>query len=442
MKDNLSQAGLLTLFKWSGVLFTARVAGAVAAYVVQIGIARWLGADVLGQYVLAFSMVLIMSVAATAGFAEAAPRYVGIATANKDYSELKGFIQRGQQVTIACSITLLLIGSLITWSYASTTYQAVLLIAWVVVPAFALIRFFAGVAQGYAKLMLREFPNSVVRPILFTTCVYLAYLLTSGVDAVFLLILHGVLIVSTTAYMYLRITQITENYTKHTTARYRDREWATVAPSLAIAGAFYMYLPELVNLSVSRYLEPMELAHLNAAMRTGMLVLFAIYSIDSAYLPRATKHLAAAQFQDLERWVLRTALLKIISTLTALVVFLLLGKEILSLFGSDFHSASTALYIFAAGLLIRVLIAPPLQLMNLAGQQSACVVASITSLLVLITSTNLLVPAWGINGAAISAVLSMIAWGLVLTLPAYKKLGFHSAPLAWALTALYKRFIH
>jgi len=409
----------------------ARILGAAAAYATQVAIARWFGADVLGQYVLGFSLILIASLIATGGFADAAPRFVGLAMNEANAGLMRGYVRRASQVTVLGSLIVSSIGAIITWFFVSQSYQAVILIALAVLPAYALLHLNCSLAQGFARLALRELPNSVVRPTLFLVGVIVCWWLAIDVGSHTLMIIHGVIIVATMMFLIIQISRTTKNLAGKAAPVYEDRLWFSVVPSLAATGAFYMYLPEIVNLIVSSFLNATEIAHLNAAMRTGMLVMFVIHAIDSALLPRATHLLASQERNDLESWVLRAATLKVIATGGGIVVFLILGEKILGLFGEGFRVAAPALYIFSCGFFLRVLIAPPLQVMILAGQQAACVRASLASLVVLIVSVVITVPTWGLIGAATSAVLSMVAWGLVLTGPAKASLGFHPAPLTW-----------
>lgn len=432
--NKLRHAGVRTLVGWSALLFGTRVLGAAAAYASQVAIARWFGADVLGQYVIAFSLILVASLVATGGFAEAAPRFVGLALNQANANTLRGYVRRASQVTVVGGLVVSVIGAIITWLFVSDTYQAVVLIAFAFMPCYALLRLNASFAQGFAQLALRELPNSIFRPALFFFGVACCFFLQIEASAEILILLHGVIIVGIMIFMVVMISRSTTLHAGDTEPVYNDRLWLSVVPSLAVTGAFYMFLPEIINLLVSFFLGATEIAHLNAAMRTGMLVMFVIHAIDSAFLPRATHLLALKARDDLASWVLRAATLKVLATAVATVVFLLSGEHILGLFGEEFRAAQPSLIIFACGFFLRVLIAPPLQIMILGNQQKACVRASLASLVVLICSVVVVVPLWGLVGASVSAVLSMLAWGVVLMGPAKSSLGFHPAPLAWVIS--------
>lgn len=432
--NKLKHAGVRSLIGWSTILFLGRITGAIATYATQIFIARWFGADVLGQYVLAFSVLLIAGIIATGGFAEASPRFVGLAMTSGESGQLRGYVRRAQQVTLIGSIFVAVSGAVITWFFVSETYKSAILIALLILPASASLRLHASFAQGYSRLVLKEFPGSVLRPIFFLIAVFCLWRSMQDVQANTLMVLHGLIIAAIMVFMVFQISSTTKVHTEGAIPVYQDKVWISVIPPLAAAGAFYMYLPEIINLTVSPFLDSIEIAYLNAAMRTGMLVMFVIHAIDSAFLPRATHLLSSQTSPELESWVIKAAMLKVIATSVALAIFWLGGEKILGLFGEEFQGAATALCIFASGLFLRALIAPPLQLMILSGQQKACVLASIASFVVLAISAYFIVPSLGLIGASVCAVLSMLTWGVVLTNPAKSRLGFHPAPLTWLIS--------
>src|SRR5438270_2805470 len=70
-----------------------RVAGVVLSYVANILLSRLLGIEAFGEYVIALSWALVLTLAAKAGFDNSALRYSTIYFEKQDFAAWRGFIR-------------------------------------------------------------------------------------------------------------------------------------------------------------------------------------------------------------------------------------------------------------------------------------------------------------------------------------------------------------
>src|SRR5918997_1631092 len=80
-----------------------RALGAALTFGAQVLLARWMGADQLGMYVLVFALCTVVALACGLGLPSAAPRFVAEALARKEPRLLCGFIIRSRQITIGAA---------------------------------------------------------------------------------------------------------------------------------------------------------------------------------------------------------------------------------------------------------------------------------------------------------------------------------------------------
>jgi O-antigen/teichoic acid export membrane protein len=97
---------------------------------------------------------------------------------------------------------------------------------------------------------------------------------------------------------------------------------------------------------------------------------------------------------------------------------------ILQLFGESYTEASGFLWLLIGGLIIRSLVGPAESLLTMVGQERACAAAYGLTLLVNVVLNLLLIPQFGLWGAAMATATSMVVEALALWLVVKRRLGF------------------
>jgi O-antigen/teichoic acid export membrane protein len=126
----------------------------------------------------------------------------------------------------------------------------------------------------------------------------------------------------------------------------------------------------------------------------------------------------------------RDALISIISKYTRLIailslpfliLFLLLPKTILSFFGPEYTSGSNALLLLLIGTFVNAICGCTNVYMNMTGKQVAFRNIIFATIILNLTLNFILIPVYGIEGAAIASALSLIFWNLVTVTYVYFK---------------------
>ena len=103
-------ADFRNLLRGSAFIFDCRLAGAVATFLTQVFLARWMGATELGFYVLAFAWCLLLSTLAAIGLQVGAVRFIGVAAQKNEPEVIRGFVYRAVQITLGFGSLLALVG--------------------------------------------------------------------------------------------------------------------------------------------------------------------------------------------------------------------------------------------------------------------------------------------------------------------------------------------
>lgn len=126
-------------------------------------------------------------------------------------------------------------------------------------------------------------------------------------------------------------------------------------------------------------------------------------------LPVFSKFVVEKSFVHLRTTYQKITTIMFVITLPIFISFVFLSKDILTLlYGSDYSSGGTALLIISGGVLSRCLIGPASDALIGAGKTKAPLISLATGCLSNIFLNILLIPRYGINGAAVATCSSML----------------------------------
>lgn len=125
--------------------------------------------------------------------------------------------------------------------------------------------------------------------------------------------------------------------------------------------------------------------------------------------------------KNLQRVIRLGALVGLITALPVAIAFLLFGEQILVLiFGSEYGAGYTALAILAVGQLVNAPLGQVAHLLNMTGHERATgrgfAVAALSNVLL----NLLLIPPFGMSGAALATASTVILWNCVLWWNAFR----------------------
>lgn len=107
-----------------------------------------------------------------------------------------------------------------------------------------------------------------------------------------------------------------------------------------------------------------------------------------------------------------------------------LGQSFLSFFGSEFTSGSTALSILVFGQLVNAAAGSVGLLLVMTAHEREAAIGMGVGLSLNVLLNTLLIPLWGIEGAAGASATSMIVWNLWLAVRVHRRLGLDPSVLA------------
>lgn len=397
----------------SAFIFASRVIGAGITFATQILLARWMGASELGIYVLAFSWCLMLATLSVGGLQIAAVRFVGAGLAARDHGVIRGFIISSRRVVLLISllfIALLLGLLLISGDRLWPGPHLPAFIALATIPVLAQMNLLAGISQAFKYFAVGVLPGQVLRPLFFFLVVAALWYLGIEADASMAMAAQWVIILVITLGASFALRQITNSTLEGAAPSYDTKLWLKTALPLIAMSLFNVYFAELMVILSGMYLPSDELAVFHVSYRIALLISFVLYAVDTTIGPDAARLYAAGELDKLQAMVRKAAQLRFWAALAALIGMAAIGKWLLMLFGDEFVHGYQALLILAAAQLVKATAGPVNRLISISGHQNRSIVVFGTTLVAAVVIVGTLVPAWGLTGAAVSALLCITLW--------------------------------
>lgn len=411
-------------------VFLTRVIGAGSVFVTQILLARWMGAAEVGIYVYAFAWCNLLSIIAGVGLHSAAIRFIGKGLADQQPDLIMGFSRRGTQIIFAVSIVFAALGAgvvYITNGVIAASYLNALLWAAASIPFLALISWEGCVAQGLSWFGLAFLPSNIYRPVLFLAAIAGAWYLGETLNAANVMLYHLEVMAGIWLVLSIYMTVKLRRRFPKVKPSYETALWLRTSLPLLIIMLFSSYFLEINVVSVAMYFQPDQLAVFNACFRVAVLIAFGIQSVDAILLPKAALLHAADDTAGLQRVTALTTQLKFWSAILAVVILSFFSKLILAYFGESFVVGSEALMILASAQVVRAGFGPVSQLLSITGHHFASLYVSMFATAAMFLLNYLLIPRYGLNGAAYTVLAVMSLEALLLSVVVRRRLGINAS---------------
>ena len=164
-------------------------------------------------------------------------------------------------------------------------------------------------------------------------------------------------------------------------------------------------------------------------IKFALLTTFVLSSINTIVAPKFAELYYGNQLDILEKVVKKSSKMIFYSTLPIIIGLVIFGEFVLGLFGEEFVAGYTSLTILVFGQFINTSVGSVGYLMNMSGYQKEFNYIMMTSAIINILLNMILIPKYGISGAAIASVISLIFWNMVSVIFIKIKLNFYTGYL-------------
>lgn len=425
---------IATLIRGTSAALIIQTSGAGIAYLMQVLLARWMGANEYGIYDYVMTLGTVLALLAGLGVSGVVLRFVPEYIVKQNWGLLRGLvIGSGWQTGIASVFTATIATVLLFWldqTHDLTSLKLPLLLGLWLIPLLALLKLQLEMARSIRQISLAYAPFFLLYPLLLMLAALVWQQTQGHLTSVETIILTAFvllfILISQTWLLYqalpLEINGIS--------AMYIPRQWLLVSlPILFIDGAFIV-LNQTDTLMIAAFLGTTEVGIYGAAFKTAGWVSFILVSVNAIAAPMFGSLYAQDDRQSLQQLVSTIARWMFYPALMVAIGLFIFAEPVLYWFGPEFVLAKGSLIVLALGQLVNVGTGSVGYLLMMTGHHNQCAFVFGCSALVNLGLNLILIPTWGILGAAIATALSMMLWNIWLNFLVVKYLGVNPSIVA------------
>ncbi|BCP55291.1 polysaccharide biosynthesis protein [Kaistia sp. 32K] len=391
--------------------FAIRIVSAVIAYLSQVLLARWMGDFEYGVYVVVWVGAVIIGGLACLGIQTAVVRFVPEYAARNELALLRGIVlgSRAHGLATATLIAAIgLVGIALFRDQIASYYVMPLYLAAICLPMLAIGEIQDGLARGFNWADLALWPTFIIRPVLIIAFTFLAIEFGAVADATTAMAAAIVATYLTSLLQMGALAYRTRKVVAPGVRHYRSMTWIAVAFPIFLVEGFFNLLTNVDILIVGQLRAPEEVAVYFATVKTLALVHFVYFAVRAATMQRFSQYYVSGDRARFEATVRDSLHWTFWPSVAAVLVLLVCGRFLLSMFGESFVSGFPLIFIFAIGLIVRASIGPAESILTMAGEQRICAAVYAGTFLVNLILNYSLIPHFGLAGAATATSLALM----------------------------------
>jgi len=401
-------------------------------FLLTITLARFLGVEGFGTYTYVIALLTILSIPAQMGIPTLVIRMTASYMVDGRYDLIKGIWRRATQGVLAVSVAIAIaVGGFVVLfpDAGSEQLRATLLIGVLLVPLKALGELRGAALRGLHHVVLGQLPDLLIRPLLhFGLVVYLVLLgpelwrtasgaMTANVVAATVAFVAGAMILLRTMP-----AEIGENQPEYETSIWL----ASVVPLSLLAGT-KVILGNTDIVMIGAIAGESATALFKVAEQASALALISVQVVTLAIGPHIARLYREGDTDTLQRVVRVAAWVTLSFAVFMAIVLIVAGEWILRfIFGPEFTSAYTAMVILCIGVTTKVVAGPATVLLNMSGHERDTLKGVAIAALTNVVLNAVLIPYYGIIGAAVASSTAFVVWTILLSGLAYKRTGINT----------------
>jgi O-antigen/teichoic acid export membrane protein len=403
-----------------GLAVALRLSRTVLTLAFTVMGARLLGTDLFGSYVSLFAVAGLLTVATSIGLPGLVQREISASRGSSDRSALKPLVQ-GIAV-INCAVVVALIAAAISGKAAI----AVVLLFCLVGNAAGLL---GALFNSYERVLFASWISSLVGPSVALLALWALALLTSPTELLPLL----AQIIGAAAIVVTLLLFWHDEPLANSRRALRSAWWSERHSSMMRAGIIFAGTQVLINLTtqidiliLTAMARTEDVAHYYAAVRAAMIVSLFFGFSGMLAEPMLTRLHANGQRGDVQKLARRTALTGAVLTIIAAIAAVGLAPFYLGLYGPGYIAAFPSFCVFTAGLVAFSLFGPAEPLLRATRLELKLLIFTAFSLILNAVLTALLIPFFGMLGAAIGSGVQFAAYGGLLAYALWRRSSYRS----------------
>ena len=426
--------------KESTITFSGMVYGNINRYLYTALLARWVGVEYLGIYSLANAIMLIGEVIAKMGLEIGVMRFVSRADPETDKFQIQKIIQSALKMTGIFSIGIAILLAGFAWLLVDLFKGTLLLHTAIIVFAFtvpfnAITLVSAFATQGFKLLKYKVFTTQFLNPTLLLLVMVISYWAISKESAIILpMAVTGVLGSIT---MFLILKNVSGVKLMGVLSAPFDKKLLAYSIPLMLVTILQTFMHWMDILMLGYFTDTSVVGLYHPAARTAGLLQALLISFIGIYAPIMSQLHGKGDFREMSRLYKLVSRWLLTLSIPISLVFILYPVKVMLLFGPDYMDSASILVLLTIATFVQTAFGAAGPVLSMSGYTRLVLWNSLGAFILNLVLNIILIPKFGIMGAAWATLISLTALGLarIIEVQLILKLSFFSSRLYKPLLA-------
>ena len=428
--------------KTAGGTFLLQVFYLASGFITTLLLTRWIGVEGLGAYNFVTSWMLLVVILVVFGLEDYLVRETAAArgrqdpqTATRLWNFSRGFILTFSLIAVAC------IYCLLPWlNFEDLNLRPTFMVGPIMIPLVCMIAIYRGRFRANKQIIKSLIPECLIRPILLMTTIGLLLCSTTPGNPATALLINVIATFVAMAFCMLAAHLTGPETVDPSQANLSPASEDHFFPGYLKASKTWLIgsLPFVVIAGISIINQRTDRLMLGAlqdiksvglysvAVQMAMVVNFTLLGLNQAIAPLVAERHDANRSKELQKTLIQATNIATLGSLLIVAALVALGPIVLAIFGPDFSDSYLPMIILAVGQLLNVASGPVGTILSMSRQERFVGIGMLASVVCNILLNFLLIPRYGVNGAAIATAVSVGVWNLLMVVFAKRILGIEA----------------
>ncbi|MEZ5708016.1 MAG: oligosaccharide flippase family protein [Blastomonas sp.] len=396
-------------------------------FLVGILLARQLGPSAYGVYALAMAVTAFAGMLTEFGLPLLAMREFASAEARQSWAEARGLVRWADRMILAIS-AIVLCGFFVAaafWDFAErSAFLATMIWAILLIPIVAIAKLRGLALLSLGHTFAGQFAVLILRPGLFALALAVMWLAgreLGPAEAMAWQVAAAAAALLTVAGLFLHFRPAAF---RAATPVNRWRQWLGATIPMGMTEGLRLLQGQLAVFLLGALLTTEAVGLFRVAEASAAIGLVPITILNVVAAPQFSRLFAEKNISELQRTLSFVTFAIFLSVAAVAIVMSLFARPLLVLaFGDEFAGSSWPLVVLLLGNLAVCCFGPVVTLCNMAGLERHVTISSAIAIIVQLAAAAILIPAMGPAGAAISVIISMLAWNIFLAVTVRRRIG-------------------
>jgi O-antigen/teichoic acid export membrane protein len=426
----------MELFRGGAIALIFKFFSILIGYIFFWILARWLGADGVGVFSTAWTILMIGAVFGKLGFDTSIVKFIAGSIGKGNYHHVKSIYKHSISIVsitsfISAAILFAFAEPVSNLFFESDNYTNVVRIIAVTIIPMSLLNINAESMKALKRITAFSiFQNgSMYLMTLFVLFLLMQNGLNNTTSIYSLFVGISILLIISLFVIHSFLKNLHAKTSRKDTYQFKLKSTINISLPMMFTNSLFLIMSWMDILMLSAFRTDAEVGIYNTSLKISAVISVALIAINSIALPKYAELFEQNNRKGFRKIVKQTSFLNFGISLPAFLMIVLFPSFLLGIFGEEFIIGKTSLIILAIGQIFSAFSGSTIHVMNMTGREKQARNILLTTAILNLVLNYFLIPIYGINGAAIATMISTVLWNLLAEIEIYRHLKFLTYPL-------------